>query len=103
MVNHLKREITGNSEKRKPTSYCASVLLYEATRKQKEEEEKRIAEERQREEKLEIEFNRLQQEEKEKIEAQAKANLISQGMDPKFILSPLLRIERNNILEKQLR
>ncbi|MBU0878928.1 MAG: hypothetical protein KKD55_04885, partial [Candidatus Omnitrophica bacterium] len=30
MVNHLKREITGNSEKRKPTSYCASVLLYNA-------------------------------------------------------------------------
>lgn len=77
--------------------------IQEAARKQREEEEKRIFEERQREERLEVEFNKLRREEKEEIEAQAKANLIGQDINPKFILSPLLRIERNNILEKQLR
>jgi hypothetical protein len=77
--------------------------MQEAARKQREEEEKKIAEERQREEKLEAEFNRLRQEEKAGIETQAMANLINQGINPEFIISPLLRMERNNILEKQLR
>ncbi|MBU1134741.1 MAG: replication initiation protein [Candidatus Omnitrophica bacterium] len=77
--------------------------IQEAAREQREEEEKKIAEERQREERLEVEFNRLQQEEKAGIETQARANLVSQGINPEFIISPLLKMERNNILEKQLR
>lgn len=77
--------------------------MQEAARKQKEEEERKVVEERQKEEELELEFNKLRQEQREGIEAQAKANLISQGTNPEFIISPLLRMERNRILEKQLR
>lgn len=80
-----------------------AAQMQKAARRQRKEEEKKIIEERQREERLEVEFNKLRREEKEEIEAQAKENLIRQGINPEFILSPLLRMEKNNILEKQLR
>lgn len=64
------------------------------------EEDRKMEEERKRAEELDRVFEKLPKEDREKIEERARENLIERGINPSFILPTLLRIERNNLLEK---
>lgn len=65
------------------------------------EEDGRREEERKRGENLDKVFGQLLKEKQEKLEEKARENLIEQGINPKFILPTLLRLERNKLLEKK--
>lgn len=60
-----------------------------------------IEKERRRGEELDKVFKKLSKKERERIEQEARENLIEQGTPPKFISSTLLRVERNRVLEEE--
>jgi len=72
-----------------------------AEQQKRVEEDKKREEERKRGEELDKIFEGLPKQKQVELEEKAKENLIEQGVNPDFILPTLLRLERNNLLEKK--
>jgi len=72
-----------------------------AEQQKRVEEDKKREEERKKGEELDKIFEGLPKQKQAELEEKAKENLIEQGVNPDFILPTLLRLERNNLLEKK--